>query len=111
MGIRLCTVDGCERKHKASGYCLVHYYRWFNPLRLLSNKKILKTVRRCTVEGCGEIHKAKGLCVTHYYKQYNKTRPHKPKNPIDWTEVSKRGEELHNEWIKTHSPFPVDPTW
>jgi hypothetical protein len=23
-----CTVDACERKHKARGYCSLHYHRW-----------------------------------------------------------------------------------
>lgn len=25
--MRICTVAGCERKHKAQGYCNVHYKR------------------------------------------------------------------------------------
>lgn len=25
---RLCTVDGCDRPHKARGFCLPHYQQW-----------------------------------------------------------------------------------
>jgi hypothetical protein len=28
MGHRICSVDGCEAKHEARGWCLSHYMRW-----------------------------------------------------------------------------------
>lgn len=27
---RTCTVEGCDRKHSAKGYCAAHYQRWQN---------------------------------------------------------------------------------
>jgi hypothetical protein len=24
----ICTMDGCEKKHRARGLCLMHYWRW-----------------------------------------------------------------------------------
>ena len=40
-GVRICGVDGCERKHLALGMCTTHYKRWTSGLDLGVNK--LKT--------------------------------------------------------------------
>jgi hypothetical protein len=28
MSDRICSMDGCEGKHKSRGWCLKHYSRW-----------------------------------------------------------------------------------
>lgn len=36
--MRLCDVDGCDRQHKARGWCHLHYRRWLrngDPLTLV----------------------------------------------------------------------------
>lgn len=30
MADRTCSVEGCERKHKARGWCYAHWKRWWN---------------------------------------------------------------------------------
>ncbi len=58
MTERVCTVDGCGRKHKARGLCQTHY----DQLRTagLVNEAV------CTIEGCERALRCKGLCFMHY---------------------------------------------
>lgn len=77
--MRLCSVEGCTRKHKARGYCANHYEQ--------ATYHGTCTQRTCTVEGCIREHHAKGYCHFHYEKfcrrEYNRThaynRLHKPR--------------------------------
>lgn len=58
---RTCSVEGCERTHKAIGYCNLHYRharkgKLFHP----------RTPIVCSVEGCVLTVDSKGLCNAHY---------------------------------------------
>ena len=57
---RGCSVEGCERKHCAKGYCKNHYYVF--------------RVERCTVEGCNRAYAANGMCKTHWRRQQDAGR-------------------------------------
>ncbi|MCZ7568835.1 MAG: hypothetical protein M5U01_09640 [Ardenticatenaceae bacterium] len=59
-----CTVDGCDRPHKARGYCDTHYARWRthgDPLREPPPPQA-----SCSVAGCDAPHTARGYCRRHY---------------------------------------------
>ena len=56
--MRTCSVEGCEKKHNARGYCSGHYYA-----RKQTGEFNLGT---CKKEGCEEVHEAKGYCRKHY---------------------------------------------
>lgn len=65
---RKCSVEGCERKHNAKGYCGMHY------MRAAKGKDPggADLVRRkapddglCTVDGCERRYHAKGYCTWH----------------------------------------------
>ena len=63
--VRKCEFVGCDRKHKAKGYCNKHYYRHRtngNPSVVISKVKHIG----CKISGCEKDHKGKGYCQKHY---------------------------------------------
>ena len=57
-----CSVDGCDRKHKAKGLCSAHYKR--------RNKNNMKPVSNrvrgvCSVDSCDLPHSSLGFCKSH----------------------------------------------
>lgn len=63
--IKLCSIDGCERKHLARGWCRNHYYGW----KRNGDPLVVKRATRsplCSIEGCGNKHKAYGWCENHF---------------------------------------------
>ena len=57
--MRVCSIEGCERKHYAKGLCSKHYQE-------KTKKKERKKRGICSIDGCGNKHSAKGLCKKHY---------------------------------------------
>jgi ribosomal protein L37AE/L43A len=63
-----CSVEGCDRKHLARGWCRKHYEAFRRTGDPLGG---IKTVAGpCSSEGCGEITVGKGLCRKHYGREY-----------------------------------------
>jgi hypothetical protein len=58
--MRLCSVEGCGRKHDAMGWCKKHYFE---------NKP-----GRCLVEGCNRRPHCRALCRNHYLQALRKGR-------------------------------------
>jgi hypothetical protein len=59
---RICSVEGCARKHEAKGFCSLHYQR------VKRTGDAIKTTNICSVEGCVLKHLAKGFCDKHYMR-------------------------------------------
>lgn len=65
-----CTMAGCNRPHKARGYCQTHY------MQLRRGAPVTPEIRTrdrakpeaCTEDGCDHPVKAKGLCKMHYQR-------------------------------------------
>ena len=69
--MRICKIDGCNKKHKGHGYCQIHLIRFKkhgDPL-YIAPKKIRGI---CKVEECDNPHIALGYCNKHYvrFKKY-----------------------------------------
>lgn len=62
-----CTVDGCEFKHKAKGFCSKHYQRFKTngSTNLLPKREVLPF---CKIDGCDLPTRSWNLCSRHYYK-------------------------------------------
>lgn len=65
---RKCSVDWCERKLLAKGYCSLHYKRAQGGLDMDAPPKILDPSRGCAVTGCDRKHYARGYCSAHYQR-------------------------------------------
>lgn len=64
---RRCSVDGCERRHEALGYCSAHWQRFRRngypgPPEI---KKYGGPTKTCRVECCDRVVASFGLCQTH----------------------------------------------
>lgn len=66
----VCTLEGCDRPHKARGYCQTHYMQFkrgitpVGPIRT----RVSANPDECAEDGCSEPVKAKGLCKMHYQR-------------------------------------------
>lgn len=65
MSKRTCTVDGCEKPHRAGGWCSGHWQRWKNT-GSLGDSPIKKRTGTCKVAACDAPHRALGWCENHY---------------------------------------------
>ena len=67
---KVCSVELCDRKSSARGWCKMHYKRWMrtkDPLAIRPGRPSRKEVG-CNFDGCNNPHNAKGYCLTHYFR-------------------------------------------
>jgi len=62
--MKVCSIDGCDKKHYGHGYCNKHYQKW----KIHGDPLADKTKRRgkCSVDNCDNPHYGNGLCNKHY---------------------------------------------
>ena len=64
-----CSIDGCDGRVVARGWCGKHYQRWKthgDPLN--AGPVVYPTDGTCTVQGCTRPIKAKRMCSAHYQR-------------------------------------------
>lgn len=79
-----CSIEDCERKVYARGWCAAHWQRnrrYGDPLG--GGPMQLPPGTECSVEGCHRGVAARGWCLTHYYrwKRTGDVNPDEPINP------------------------------
>lgn len=64
MSDRTCSIDGCERRRQARGWCQTHYMRW----RTHNDPTVSLRPDRghCSIDGCEKRHRSRGWCGMHY---------------------------------------------
>lgn len=66
--LSICSVEGCDRKVRARGFCIAHWKKWRrygDPLK----GAVKKPPKLCSVKGCEGIVDARGLCRSHYKRK------------------------------------------
>lgn len=64
---KYCIVNGCSRRHKALGYCILHYRRVRSTGA--TDKRVLQRELKCKGPNCSRMALRKELCDAHYRQQ------------------------------------------
>ena len=64
----VCSINGCNKPHRARDYCQAHYERWqkygdSGPSTIWDRIK-----GGCSIQDCGLPHQARGWCAEHHYR-------------------------------------------
>lgn len=69
MGQRICSIDDCERRHYAHGWCQSHYGRWYRNGDPEYKPPAKGDPDPCSVDGCDRFLTppyGRGMCSLHY---------------------------------------------
>jgi HNH endonuclease len=63
---RTCSLAGCDRPHKACGWCALHYRRWRMHGDPTKRVRGFAAGRVCSIPGCEQDMIARGWCNKHW---------------------------------------------
>lgn len=111
--IKTCSINGCDRKVNARGWCKMHYSRWQrsgNPLGVRDPENLAKD-RSCRVEGCENLQGEKGgrgWCNKHYLRWWKTGSPTgtllRPHIDLFWEKVAVRSRNECWQWLGYRDP-------
>ena len=73
---RLCSVEGCIKKPRAKGLCVMHYAR---KARGFPEGYVPASMRTCKVVNCESPQKCRGYCGFHYMRKRRGQALHAPR--------------------------------
>lgn len=105
-----CSVNDCERKADALGWCMKHYARWRrtgdanSPVKGTGGRKASNAT--CSVDTCDRLAHSKGWCEKHYLRYRRTGSPDVVRRVVSqdgplatfWANVDKRGDDECWPW-------------
>lgn len=81
--MRVCSVEGCNRPHKARDLCNCHHQRLLKTGSAQADRPVRNRdwPTRCSAADCDQPPKARGLCVKHYWRVRKYGSPDLPVKP------------------------------
>lgn len=105
---------GCDRPHKARGYCQTHYMQFkrgitpVGPIR----SRVREKPAECIEEGCSEPVKSKGLCKMHYQRllRHGYVKENRRAGPIGSCEIVDCGSRAYTKGM-CHAHYMKHIRW
>src|SRR5699024_5595444 len=72
--MKVCSVEGCDRKVKTRGFCGMHYKR-FMKTGDPGEVEPRRGGKECSVDGCNKEYVASGYCGMHYQRWRSTGKP------------------------------------
>jgi 5-methylcytosine-specific restriction endonuclease McrA len=66
--MKACSIEGCNGKHHAKGYCQKHYMRLLKHNDPLYSELNREHNGKCSIEGCNDKFISNGFCSKHYFR-------------------------------------------
>jgi hypothetical protein len=97
--MKSCSIENCENKYKAKGFCSKHYEK----NKRLGDPLAKKEKQSCSIENCENKYFCKGFCQKHYEKNKTYGDPLAGKNS-----QNKAGTK---EYISENSEIDINDCW
>lgn len=74
--MNVCSIDGCERKLQARGWCGTHYQRWRAHGDVMTDRVRLPKGTLCAAKDCDRPNSSFGYCGMHHRRVVKHGNPH-----------------------------------